>query len=340
MTAPDWSSASPATAGGFWTAAGGFNAGPGSSRRADPIATTPIDTSAAAATTAVATSISRVTDRLLRMPAARAATVTGAVPPIAAATAARATPPGPPPSSRLRTSTGRPRPPRRDAPAGQPLAQPMPGLDQPVPQRRLGPVQAAGGLLVGQALQVAEDHRQPLAIGQPVELLVHDGSDLGVGIGAAWDASSVAMAIASASRRRRSLGIASSVHGGAVGDAVQPAAQGVAGADRSGLTCQDEEGGLEGVLDVVLVPEDGAAGGQDHGAMAGDQGLEGGLVAVGDIPGQELAIAESDRAAVVEQVAEVPQGAPQYADGHDANPRECPARRGRCPSPLAPLVKG
>ena len=74
--------------------------------------------------------------------------------------------------------------------------------------------------------------------------------------------------------------------------------------------------------------------------MPRDQGLEGGLVAVGGIPGQELAIAESDGTAVVEQVAEVPQGAPLYADGHDATLSQCPARRGRCPSPLAPLVKG
>ena len=92
---------------------------------------------------------------------------------------------------------------------------------------------------------------------------------------------------------------------------MQPAAQGVAGADRAGLPGQDQEGGLEGVLDVVLVPQDGAAGGQDHRAVPGDQGLEGGLVAVGGVTGQELAVAQADGRAVVEQVAEVPQGPPQ-----------------------------
>ena len=208
--------------------------------------------------------------------------------------------------------------------------------------RSVGSVQRRrhGGLLVGQALEVAEDHRQPLAIGQTVELLVHDGSDLGVGIGRGVRCFERRHGHGLRLSSPPSLGIALRVHGGAVGDAVQPAAQRVAGADRAGRTRQDQEGGLECVLDVVLLLQHGAAGGQDHRAMPRDQGLEGGLVAVGDIPGQELAIAESDRAAVVEQVAEVPQGAPQYADGHDAPLSECPARRGRCPSPLAPLVKG
>ena len=56
---------------------------------------------------------------------------------------------------------------------------------------------------------------------------------------------------------------------------MQPAAQGVAGADRAGLPGQHQEGGLEGVLDVVLVLQDGAAGGQDHRTVPRHQGLEG-----------------------------------------------------------------
>ena len=72
-----------------------------------------------------------------------------------------------------------------DGPGGDPspnqaIPQPSPSLGQPVPQRRLGPSQMTGGLVVGQALQVAEDHRQPLAIGQAVELFVDDGRDFGI----------------------------------------------------------------------------------------------------------------------------------------------------------------
>ena len=59
--------------------------------------------------------------------------------------------------------------------------------------------------------------------------------------------------------------------------------------------------------------------------MAGDEGLEGGLVAVGGVAGQELAVAEPDGGAVVEQVAEVPQGAPHYADGHGYIPPPVPS---------------
>ena len=99
------------------------------------------------------------------------------------------------------------------------------------------------------------------------------------GSGAGRVASRVAIADASASRRRLRRDSTLGLDRGAIGDAVQPAAQGVAGADRAGLPGQHQEGGLEGVLDVVLVLQHGAAGGQDHRAVAGDQGLEGGLVA-------------------------------------------------------------
>jgi hypothetical protein len=51
--------------------------------------------------------------------------------------------------------------------------------------------------------------------------------------------------------------------------------------------------------------------------VVGDQGLEGGLIAVGRVPGQERAIAQPDGGAVVEQVAEVLQGASLRAASHE-----------------------
>ncbi|MEJ7639241.1 MAG: hypothetical protein WKF75_15020 [Singulisphaera sp.] len=41
--------------------------------------------------------------------------------------------------------------------------------------------------------------------------------------------------------------------------------------DRAGLAGQDQEGRLEGVLDVVLVPQDRPAGRQDHRPVPGHQ---------------------------------------------------------------------
>ena len=184
---------------------------------------------------------------------------------------------------------------------------PRPG--QPAPQGRHGPSQPPGGLLVAQALQVAEDHRQPVLLRQPVDLLVHDARDVGIGPGVGHGHG----------RHRRCLRLAAAppprldarLHGRAIRHAVQPAAQGVAGADRAGLPGQDQEGGLEGVLDVLLVPQHGAAGRQDHRAVPRHQGLEGRLVAGGGVSGQQLAVTQADGRAVVEQVAEVPQG-PSY----------------------------
>ena len=86
----------------------------------------------------------------------------------------------------------------------------------------------------------------------------------------------------------------------AIGHAMQPAAQSVAGANRAGLPGEHQESGLEGVLDVVLVVQDGAAGGQDHRAMAGDEGFEGGLVIRVGIACQELGVAEADGRAFAE----------------------------------------
>ena len=101
---------------------------------------------------------------------------------------------------------------------------------------------------------------------------------------------------------------------------MQPAAQRVAATDRSGLARQDEERRLEGVLDVVLVPQDGAAGGRDHRPVPRHQGGEGRPVAVGGIAGQELTVAQADGRPDSEEVAQVSQGRPRCHDvGHDSS---------------------
>src|SRR5262249_59867114 len=59
-----------------------------------------------------------------------------------------------------------------------------------------------------------------------------------------------------------------------VGDAVEPGSERVTLADGPGVLEQDEEGGLEGVVDVRGVGEDLAARGQDAAAVAADDRLE------------------------------------------------------------------
>ena len=83
-------------------------------------------------------------------------------------------------------------------------------------------------------------------------------------------------------------------------DSVQPAAQRVAGADRAGIPGQNQEGGLEGVLDAVLVAQDGAAGGQNHGPVPRHQGLDGRLVVGAGVAREQLSVAEADGRAVAE----------------------------------------
>ncbi len=291
--------------------------------RAPPRATTstaPLETIVATASTPAAASFSRVSSRRRASRPARAATVSEVVPPAptAAAIVTRASAAGTEARAGLTGGQGGGDRSRRDSAASEADAQMPAGLEQPVPQGRLGPSQSTGGLVVRQALKVAEDHRQAVPIGQAVELLVDDRRKVGIG--------SVVGGVEHGHGGPGLLAMAPPPGAGglldrrAIGDAVQPAGQRVPGADRPRLAGQHQEGGLEGVLDVVLVPERGAAGGQDHRPVPRDDRLEGRLVAIGGEAGQELAVAEADGRAAAEQVAEVPQGASQRASGHGGNP--------------------
>ena len=67
---------------------------------------------------------------------------------------------------------------RRHAAAGQPVAQLLARPGQPRLDRPDRAAQPLGGLLVGQAFQVAEHDRQPEPIGEPAQLLVELGPGL------------------------------------------------------------------------------------------------------------------------------------------------------------------
>ena len=88
---------------------------------------------------------------------------------------------------------------------------------------------------------------------------------------------------------------------------MEPAAQGIAGVDRARLAGQDQERGLESVLRIVVVAQDGAAGRRDHRPVPRHQGREGRAIVRCGIAAQQLPVADPDRRTASEEVAEVLQ---------------------------------
>jgi hypothetical protein len=97
----------------------------------------------------------------------------------------------------------------------------------------------------------------------------------------------------------------------AVGDAVEPGGEPVAVVEGFRLADEDEEGGLEGVVDVVGVAQEASANAMDEGSVAGDDGLErarGGLVVtettVPDETLEELGVAQAGDGPRVEKACD------------------------------------
>ncbi|XBH05237.1 hypothetical protein V5E97_04245 [Singulisphaera sp. Ch08] len=110
-------------------------------------------------------------------------------------------------------------------------------------------------------------------------------------------------------------------------DAVQPAAQGVAIADRAGPAHQNQECGLEGIRDVVRVAEDAPADVQHHRPVADHQLLEGrlSLRMMAFEPLQQLAIRPISDAAEAEECTNLPKREIGPTCRHESRaPRDCP----------------
>ena len=80
-------------------------------------------------------------------------------------------------------------------------------------------------------------------------------------------------------------------------------------AQGGGFANEDEEGGLEGVVDVVRVGEEATADGEHHGAVAVEDDFEGALIAFAGVSLEEVGFAQTDKGAGVEKVVEVGLGA-------------------------------
>jgi hypothetical protein len=75
---------------------------------------------------------------------------------------------------------------------------------------------------------------------------------------------------------------------------MEPGSEGGDVADGAGAEGEGEEGGLEGIIGGVGVGEDAFAGGEDHGAMAKDEGFEGGVIPAGEEAGEEDGISTGE----------------------------------------------
>ncbi len=84
------------------------------------------------------------------------------------------------------------------------------------------------------------------------------------------------------------------VAGAEVGDFDEPPAEGWLGAKRGGFACEDDEDGLGDVFDGGGVADLAAGGGVDEREVALNERSEGGLVARGEVGGEELGVVFGD----------------------------------------------
>ena len=95
------------------------------------------------------------------------------------------------------------------------------------------------------------------------------------------------------------------VPGDAPGHAVEPARQRRSAADGGSVAGQHEEGGLEGILRVLMVVQHAPADAHDQGAVAAHQRGEGGLVAGGAEAVQQVGVGRRGGIAGRRQLADL-----------------------------------
>jgi hypothetical protein len=87
-------------------------------------------------------------------------------------------------------------------------------------------------------------------------------------------------------------------------------------ADRLGLTEEDDECRLKGVLDIRRVIEDTPTGGQDQPAMSPHEGRECRFVAAGEEAGEQVRVAERALRGPVGRGADVAEECGECGIGH------------------------
>ncbi len=121
--------------------------------------------------------------------------------------------------------------------------------------------------------EVAENDRDPVALGKAVDLLVEHALDIGADSFVALVASCGELCHMSLMSAPPGCGRAGAGRR-AKGHLMEPRTEGIVNPEVAGLLDQDEERGLEGVLRVVGVDKLGTANAQNHRAVALDDRLE------------------------------------------------------------------
>ena len=202
---------------------------------------------------------------------------------------------------------------RNDPPPRQPRAEPIARPGEPAAHRSDRPAQLLRRHLVGQALEVAEDDDCPVFLRQPTDLLMDRPGCIIIEHGVALRA----FGRQGRHGRPQSLVPLATHRAGTLGGgdshrhAVQPGRHRPAPADGMRPDRQDQECGLEGVVNVVGIGQRGAADAQDHGPVSGHEGGEGQLgrlvvdITAGGEPLEQLAVAQSGRRPAPEQGRQV-----------------------------------
>ena len=168
-----------------------------------------------------------------------------------------------------------PRQRRTQPPALQTGSQQLVAAGQSAPERPVRAAQAAGRLVLGQTLQVAEHHRDPAVLWKLGDLIEDDRGLFGP------------MRVALGSRRRPAglmsppaYEVGPKPSRRPVGGAVKPASQPLGPLDAPGLAGENEKGRLKRVVRVIRIAEQPPAHPVDHRPVPGDQRREGRLGAI------------------------------------------------------------
>jgi hypothetical protein len=118
-------------------------------------------------------------------------------------------------------------------------------------------------------------------VGQPADLFAKQGDERKVR-GLAW------MIVAETTPDHLSVTALAGLVAGTSGDTkrypMKPWADAIGLLDRSGALCEDQEGALKRILDIMVLSEDTTADGQDHGAVPLDESPE----CIRVLPGHEV----------------------------------------------------
>ncbi len=173
---------------------------------------------------------------------------------------------------------------------------------------------------MGLALQVAQHHRLTVLLGQALKFFLQDGMQVilepfafGFRCGLVRAVQDDLAATACRAFARQ---------GDAKGNAMQPGAYRGSAAQRAGFASEDQEGGLEGILGILLVGQHAPTHSEYHWPVAFDQQRERLLVAPEETS-EQCRVVGSVRPPAVENAADAIEELLEIMAAHTARPGPC-----------------